>query len=83
MEPRRDEASGPAESGHELGQEELSSEMALELPDREAMSTIHGNFAMPINEATAANIYANNSVAIADADQIVIVDQVHEESSDA
>jgi hypothetical protein len=31
---------------------------------------------MPINEATALNIASNQSYAIADADQIVILDQI-------
>jgi hypothetical protein len=66
-----------------LTSEELEAETAAPLPDREAMSTIHAdlgagidNFAMPINEATAINIASTDSYAIADADQIVIIEQV-------
>ena len=70
-------------SSEGLPEEELSAEEAAPLPDREAMSTIHGNglsaladnFAMPINEAIAINNESSYSVAIADADQIVIIDQ--------
>jgi hypothetical protein len=44
------------------------------------MSTISGsgvdNFAAPINEALAVNVNSVESVAIADADQIVILNQV-------
>jgi len=65
-----------------LSAEELAAESATELPDREAMTTIqgpigldNGNVAIPINEASAANIDSDYSVAIADADQFVIVDQ--------
>jgi hypothetical protein len=65
-----------------LSGDELAAEMAVDLPDREAMSTIghgfgHGidNFAMPINEATAENNYSSASVAAADADQTVIIYQ--------
>jgi hypothetical protein len=64
-----------------LSGEELAAELATDLPDREAMSTFgqlaHGfeNVAMPINEATAANIYSTGSIAAADADQVVIIDQ--------
>ena len=61
---------------------ELEAEEGSALPDKEAMSTIKldlgsgiDNFAMPINEATAMNIASNDSYAIADADQIVILDQ--------
>ena len=64
-----------------LSPEELEAEQAADLPDREAMSVFgqlpHSleNFAMPINTAEAANYYSTSSVAAADADQIVIIDQ--------
>jgi hypothetical protein len=68
--------------GRPLSPEELEAEAAVDLPDREAMTTIqgpigldNGNVAIPINEATAANVNSDYSVAIADADQFVIVDQ--------
>jgi hypothetical protein len=34
---------------------------------------------MPINEATAMNIASSDSIAIADADQIVLINQVDED----
>jgi hypothetical protein len=65
-----------------LTDEELAAESADQLPDREAMSTINlsfgvpiDNFAMPINEAFAQNVNSITSSALADADQVVIVDQ--------
>ena len=66
-----------------LTEDELLAQSASPLPEREAMSAIKGggldaaidNFAMPINEATATNIGTTDSYAIADADQIVILDQ--------
>ena len=64
-----------------LTPDELSAEQATDLPDREAMSVFGQfsnsleNFAMPINTAEAANYYSTSSVAAADADQIVILDQ--------
>jgi hypothetical protein len=65
-----------------LSADELADETAVDLPDREAMSTFghgfgHGidNLAMPINEATAANVNSTSSVAAADADQTVIIYQ--------
>lgn len=71
-----------ARTDSHLSPEELEVEAAVELPDREAMTTIqgpigldNGNIAIPINEATAANVDSDYSVAIADADQFVIVDQ--------
>ena len=64
-----------------LSSDELEAQDAAALPDREAMSTIGldlsgiDNFAMPINEALAMNIQSTDSVAIADADQTVIIGQ--------
>jgi hypothetical protein len=67
---------------NELSGAELEAQRGEPLPDREAMSTIHpgldtgiDNFAMPINEAIAINNESTSSYAIADADQIVILDQ--------
>jgi hypothetical protein len=70
----------------ELSPEDLARETAVDLPDREAMSTIGhgfghgfaqsiGNTAVPINESTAENNYSNNSVAASDAEQVVILNQ--------
>ena len=64
-----------------LSDEELDEQHAAALPDREAMSTMAldltgiDNFAMPINEALAMNVNSVNSVAVADADQTVIIGQ--------
>jgi hypothetical protein len=78
----------PAETDG-LDQDELAKEAAVDLPDREAMTTLRGfpgmdidNFAMPINEAEATNINTTDSYAIADADQIVILDQLTDESAE-
>jgi hypothetical protein len=83
VEQDRQTHSGSGGSGQELSGEELATEQAVDLPDREAMTSIDAslgsgidNFAMPINEASATNLYSSSSVAIADADQIVILDQV-------
>ena len=68
-----------------VSQQELESQEAQALPDREAMSTISidpgsfDNFAMPINEALAINNQSTESIAVADADQTVIIGQVHQE----
>jgi len=74
LERRESEGGRPALSG-----DELAAEAAIDLPDREAMSTIDGviadNLAMPINESSAANVNSDYSVAISDAQQYVIVDQ--------
>jgi hypothetical protein len=69
-----------------LSFEDLEAEEAMALPERQAMSKIGlgsglgiDNFAMPINEATAMNIASNESVAVADADQIVIIYQADQD----
>ena len=74
------------ETPNELTGEELEAQTGSELPDREAMSTIKAtlgagidNFAMPINEAIAINNESVSSWAIADADQIVILEQTDED----
>jgi len=75
--PERSSVDRAADSA--LTGDEIAAEAAIDLPDREAMSTIDGviadNLAMPINEASAVNVNSDYSVAIADAQQYVIVDQ--------
>jgi len=59
----------------ELTAEELEQQDAAELPDREAMSLINANVAAPINAAIAANVLSDNSIAYANAEQDVTIDQ--------
>jgi hypothetical protein len=59
----------------ELSPEELDAEGAAELPDREAMSLINANIAAPINAAVAANVLSDGSIAYANAEQTVDIDQ--------
>ena len=59
----------------ELSQEELQQQQGEELPDREAMSLINTNIAAPVNAAVAANILSDGSVAYANAEQDVDIDQ--------
>jgi hypothetical protein len=53
----------------DLSAEELANEGGEELPDREAMSLINANIAIPINAAVAANVLSDGSTAWADATQ--------------
>jgi len=53
----------------ELSSEELEAQAAAELPDREAMSLINANIAVPVNAAVSANVLSDGAVAIADATQ--------------
>jgi len=59
----------------ELTPDELSEEEAAELPDREAMSLLNLNLAAPVNAAVAANVLSDGSVAYANAEQDVDIDQ--------
>ena len=59
----------------ELSSEELAEQEAAELPDREAMSLINANVAAPVNAAVAANILSDDSIAYANAEQDVTIDQ--------
>jgi hypothetical protein len=63
------------EKTQELSQEELEAQAGEELPDREAMSLVNANVAAPVNAAVAANILSDDSVAIANAEQDVTIDQ--------
>ena len=69
----------------ELSADDIEAESAQALPDRQAMSKIgidvHGvdNFAMVVNEATAMNVASSDSIAVADADQIVVIAQVDQD----
>jgi hypothetical protein len=62
-------------SEKELSQEELEQQEAAELPDREAMSLINANLAIPVNAAVAANVLSDGSIAYADATQDIPIDQ--------
>ena len=59
----------------ELSQEELQQQKGEELPDREAMSLVNANVAIPVNAAVAANVLSDDAVAYADATQDSIIDQ--------
>jgi hypothetical protein len=59
----------------ELSSEELEAQTVEELPDREAMSLIDANVAAPVNAAVAANVLSDDSIAYANAEQDVEIDQ--------
>lgn len=59
-----------------LSDEELDSEEAAALPDREEMSLINANIAAPINAAVAANVLSDNATATANATQTAPITQV-------
>ena len=55
--------------------EELDQQQASDLPDRDAMSLVNLNAAIPINAAIAANVLSDNSAAVAGALQETPIDQ--------
>ena len=58
-----------------LSPEELDAAGGEQLPDREQMSLVNANVAVPVNAAVAANVLSDDSVADADADQLAGIDQ--------
>lgn len=64
----------------ELTPEELEAEDAAALPDREAMSLVDANVAVPVNAAVAANVLSNDSTATAEANQDAPIEQSNEDS---
>ena len=58
-----------------LTDDEIEAQDASELPDREAMSLIDANLAAPVNAAVALNVLSDGSVAYANAEQDVDIDQ--------
>ena len=58
-----------------LTREDLDKLAGEPLPERAAMSLINANLAAPVNAAVAANILSDDSVAYANAEQNVTIDQ--------
>ncbi len=58
-----------------LSTEELEKQGSEEVGEREEMSLINANVAAPVNAAVAANVLSDNSVAYANAEQDVDIDQ--------
>jgi hypothetical protein len=58
-----------------LSEDELKAQEGEQLPDREQMSLINANLAVPVNAAVAANVLSDGSIAYADAEQGNTIDQ--------
>lgn len=58
-----------------LTEEELDAEQGEQLPDREAMSLVDANIAIPVNAAVAANVLSDDAVAYAGTTQDAMIDQ--------
>jgi hypothetical protein len=59
----------------DLTDAELAQEGGEELPDREAMSLVNANIAVPVNAAVAANVLSDGATAVADAAQTTPITQ--------
>jgi len=59
----------------ELSDQELEEQNAAELPDRDAMSLVNANLAVPVNIAAALNVLSDGSAAGADASQTTPITQ--------
>jgi hypothetical protein len=66
---------GSEQEYRKLTREELDDLAGEQLPERAAMSLINANIAAPINAAIAANVLSDNSIAYANAEQNVTIDQ--------
>jgi hypothetical protein len=65
----------PRKTKDELSQQELEEQSGEQLPDREQMSLVNANLALPVNAAVAANVLSDGSIAYADAEQGNTIEQ--------
>ena len=61
-----------------LSQEELEEHSGEQLPDREEMSLVDANIAVPVNVALAANVLSDDAIAYAEATQNAAIDQANQ-----
>ena len=59
----------------QLGLEAVEAEHALELPNRELLSLVNANLALPINAALSGNILSDGAAALSSAQQNAPIDQ--------
>jgi hypothetical protein len=59
----------------ELTADEIENQAGEQLPDREEMSLINANIAVPVNAAVAANVLSDGATAEANALQQTPIDQ--------
>jgi hypothetical protein len=59
----------------QLAKQDVNKESATALPERDAMSLVNANLAVPINIAAALNVLSDGSIAAAVAQQTTPIDQ--------
>jgi hypothetical protein len=64
-----------ADKKKELTADEIENQEGEQLPDREEMSLINANIAVPVNAAVAANVLSDGATAEANALQQTPIDQ--------
>jgi hypothetical protein len=69
-----------ADCGQELGRHtfnraDIQDQQATELPDRDSMSLVNANLAIPVNLGLAANVLSDGSIAGAAANQTTPIGQ--------
>ena len=67
--------SGDHEVRGELSAQELEQQDAEQLPEREEMSLVNANIAIPVNAAVAANVLSDDAIAYAEATQDAAMEQ--------
>jgi hypothetical protein len=75
MSKKKDSKVTQSSTKPELSKEELEAQDGEQLPDREQMSLVNANLALPVNAAVAANVLSDGSIAYADAQQGNTIDQ--------
>ncbi len=66
---------GEQQEYKQLSRDELDALAGEALPERAAMSLIDANVAAPVNAAVALNVLSDDSIAYANAEQNVDIDQ--------
>ena len=62
-------------SRHTFNRADLEQQQLSELPNREAMSLVNANLALPINAALSANILSDGAAALSSAQQNAPINQ--------
>ena len=72
---KRSTRSGAKPAKRGLSKAELAKQHGSDLPERDAMSLINLNAAIPVNAAIAANVLSDGSIAYAEALQDTPIEQ--------
>ena len=75
MSKKKDSKVTQSSTKPELSKEELEAQEGEQLPDREQMSLVNANLAIPVNLALAANVLSDGSIAAAGAQQNTPISQ--------